>query len=340
MAGGKIRLKDVAERAGVAVNTASTILNRRPNSWASKETEERVFAAAKELGYRPNNAAVALRSGRFQAIGLVVADLENPYYTHFSRVFGNRMSEKGYDLVIENWQTDLEHEKKVLDEVVHRNVDGVVAFVSDLDEHREFLETQNKLGFPFVALAMPGAGEALVDTVVPNFSTGLEQAAKRLHELGHRRFIFLAARSLGQRVGGRPAHFSKVIESFGDSECKIVDCGPSLLEAREVGRNILDSDQRPTAVVALNDLTAIGVIRAAKDLGLRVPEDVSVVGIDGIPLADLLQVSLSTIAQPHEEMVSKAVEFLIERIEGDRNREPQQSEFETQFIERESIGSL
>ena len=120
MAGSKIRLKDVAERAGVAVNTASTILNRRPNSWASKETEERVFLAAKDLGYRPNRAAVALRSGRFNTVGLLIADLENPFYTHFSRVFGNEISGRGYDLVIGNWQTDLAREKKLLEEVIQK----------------------------------------------------------------------------------------------------------------------------------------------------------------------------------------------------------------------------
>jgi DNA-binding LacI/PurR family transcriptional regulator len=340
MAGGKVRLKDVAERAGVAVNTASTILNRRPNSWASKETEERVFAAAKELGYRPNRAAVALRSGSFKAIGLLVADLENPFYTHFSRVFGNEIAERGYDLVIENWQTDLEREKKLLEEVVHRNVDGVVAFVSDLDGHREFLESQAKLGFPIVALAMPGVQASPVDVVMPNFATGLQEAAECLYKLGHRRFGFLAARSQGQRVGGRPAFFSKVIAEFGDAESEVVNCGPSIIEARRVGREILEKADRPTAVVALNDLTAIGVMRAAKDLGLNVPGDVSVVGIDGIPLGEFLQVSLSTVAQQHEKIAAKAVEFLLERIEGDGKGEPQRAEFPTQFIQRESIGAV
>lgn len=338
MAGGKVRLKDVAERAGVAVNTASTILNRRPNSWASKETEERVFSAAKELGYRPNRAAVALRSGSFKAIGLLVADLENPFYTHFSRVFGNKIADLGYDLVIENWQTDLEREKKLLEEVVHRNVDGVVVFVSDLDEHREFLERQAKLGFPIVALAMPGVQESAVDVVVPNFATGLKEVAECLYKLGHRRFSFLAARSQGQRVGGRPTFFSKVIAEFGDAESEVVNCGPSLIEARQVGREILEKADRPTAVVALNDLTAIGVMRAAKDLGLKVPEDVSVVGIDGIPLGEFLEVSISTVAQQHEKMAAKAVEFLVERIEGDGNGAPQRAEFSTHFIQRESVG--
>ena len=255
-------------------------------------------------------------------------------------MFGNEITEKGYDLVIENWQTDLGREKKLLEEVVHRNVDGVVVFVSDLDEHREFLEHQRKLGFPIVALAMPGIEEVSVDVVIPNFATGLKEAADCLYENGHRRFAFLDARSQGQRVGGRPEFFSKVIEEFGDAETEVVDCGPSVVEAREVAHKILDHQDRPTAVVALNDLTAIGVMRAAKDLGLRVPEDVSVVGIDGIPLGEQLQISLSTVAQPHLEMASKAVEFLIERIEGDTNKGPRQAEFSTQFLHRESVGPV
>ncbi len=340
MAGGKVRLKDVAEKAGVAVNTASTILNRRPNSWASKETEERVFAAAKDLGYRPNRAAVALRSGSFKTIGLLVADLENPFYTHFSRVFENAIAALGYDLVIENWQADLEREKKLLDEMVHRNVDGVVAFVSDLNSHQEFFEQQSKIGFPVVALGMASAEKVMVDLVSPNFRSGLKEAADCLYQLGHRRFGFLAAWSKGQRVGGRPAYFQEVIQDFGDAESEVVHCGPSITEALEKGREILGKSDRPTAIVALNDLTAIGVMRAAKDLGLSVPEDLSVVGIDGIPLGEHLLVSLSTVAQAYEEMAAKAIEFLLARIEGGGSQGAQHEEFATRFIQRESVGPI
>lgn len=340
MAKKQIRLKDVAEKAGVAVNTASTILNRRPNSWASKETEERVFAAAKSLGYRPNRAAVALQSGSFHTIGLLIADLLNPYFTHFSSVLGDQVEKRGYDLVIENWRTDLKREKKLMEDFVHRNVDGVAAFVSDVDEHREFLESQSRLGFPMVALAMPGAGSAPVDMVMPNFETGLREAATALFNLGHRRYAFLAAKSEGQRVGKRPALFQEIISQQPGSEVDLVDCGPSLEEARKLGRRILSGPNRPTAVVTLNDLTAIGVMRAAKDLGLGVPEDVSVVGIDGVPLGEHLTVSLSTVVQPHEEMVAKTVEFLLSRIEGDDDPKPRRAEFPTHFIQRESVGPV
>lgn len=338
MAAGKIRLKDVAERAGVAVNTASTILNRRPNSWASKETEERVFKAAKELGYRPNRAAVALQSGRFKTVGLLVADLENPYFSNFSKVFGKQVEAKGYDLVIESWQTDLEREKRLLDDFAHRNVDGVVAFVSNLDEHREVLEAHTRTGFPIVALAMPGAEKPPVDVVVPNFGEGLKDAAGHLHGLGHRKFTFLAARSQGQRVGGRPRFFKEVIDGFGDSEVEIAECGPTVQEAREVGREVLAKAGRPTAVVCLNDLAGFGVMRAARDLGLAVPGDVSVVGIDGVPLAEQMFVSLSSVCQPHEEMSAKSVEFLLSRVEGEAVIEPRHAEFKTEFVSRESVG--
>ena len=341
MARKKVRLKDVAEKAGVAVNTASTILNRRPNSWASKETEERVFEAAKVLGYRPNRAAVALQAGRFSTIGLLIADLKNPYFTQFASLMGSALEERGYSLVIENWRNDLEREKKLLEDFVHRDVDGVAVFVSDVDAHREFLEHQVKLGFPMVAYAMPGAGVAHVDLVIPNFEIGLQQAAEKLHELGHRKFVFLSARSEGQRVGMRPVLFKDAIAKLsGESQVEVVACGPTMDDARAVGLHILKGDDRPTAVVALNDYTAVGIMRSAKELGLRIPEDLSVVGIDGVPIGEQLLVSLSTVAQPLREMAAKTVEMLISRIEGEDESPPQREEFPTEFIQRESIGQV
>lgn len=333
----RVRLKDVAERAGVAVNTASTILNRRPNSWASQATVERVFEAAKELGYRPNRAAVALQSGRFNTIGLLVADLENPFFTHAASLFGEKVEALGYDLVVESWRTDLERERKLLADFGERNVDGVIAFVSNVDSHRELFANQTPAGVPFVVLAMPGAGEVPVDLIMPNFATGLHQAAEALHADGHRRFAFLDARSEGQRVGKRPAIFEEKIDVLDGATLEILHSGPTIAEARAAAAPILSRADRPTAVVALNDLTAIGIMRAAIDAGLRVPQDVSVVGIDGIPLGEHLTVALSTVVQPYAEFTDKAVEFLTSRIEGD-TAPPHRAEFDTRFVPRDSSG--
>lgn len=125
--GMKIRLKEVAARAGVAVNTASTILNRRPNSWASKETEARVFKAAEDLGYRPNRAALGLRSGKFHTVALLIPDLHNPFYTAFADLLEVEVEKHGYDLLIESWRTDLDRERHCLSDIIDRQVDGVAA---------------------------------------------------------------------------------------------------------------------------------------------------------------------------------------------------------------------
>ncbi len=333
----RVRLKDVAERAGVAVNTASTILNRRPNSWASKATIERVFAAAKELGYRPNRAAVALQSGRFNTVGLLIADLKNPYFTHIASVLGVEFERRGYDLVIESWRNDTEREKKLMRDFVDRNVDGMLCFFSDIDAHREFLEKQAESGPPIVALAMAGTETAPVDKVMADFGTGMREAAERLYADGHRKFAFLAARLKGHRVGRRPGLFQQMVSELEGAEFRMIECGTEIHEAREAAARIFSSGDRPTAFIALNDFTAIGVIRAAADAGLRVPEDVSVVGIDGVPLSEFLTVSLSTVAQPHDAMLTKAVEFLIERMEGE-DCQPREEFFPTTFIARESSG--
>ncbi|GAA5481282.1 LacI family DNA-binding transcriptional regulator [Haloferula sargassicola] len=333
----RVRLKDVAEKAGVAVNTASTILNRRPNSWASKATVERVFAAAKELGYRPNRAAVALQSGRFNTIGLLIADLKNPYFTHIAAVLGVEFERRGYDLVIESWRNDTEREKKLLRDFVDRNVDGLLCFLSDIDAHQEFLQRQTASGLPIVALAMAGTESTPVDKVMADFGTGMRQAAEKLHSQGHRKFAFLAARLKGHRVGRRPALFEQIVGELEGAQFRMVECGTDIAEARAAAAGVFASADRPTAFVALNDLTAIGIIRAAADAGLRVPEDVSVVGIDGIPLSEFLTVSLSTVEQQHAAMLNKAVDFLIERLEGE-DCPPRQELFETRFVNRESSG--
>ncbi|MCP5534830.1 MAG: LacI family DNA-binding transcriptional regulator [Akkermansiaceae bacterium] len=332
----RARLKDVAEKAGVAVNTASTILNRKPNSWASKETEERVFKAARELNYRPNRAAKSLQAGKFNAVGLLIADINNPYFTNFAEMMAIDLEQKGYNLVIESWRTDVDREVKQMKDLVDRTVDGVVAFVSDVEIHRDFLEYQAKAGYPIVIMAMPGAKDIPVDAVMPDFETGLEEAAKVLMQQGHKNVAFLAARSKGQRVGGRPAIFERIFQQLLGSKPTVVECGATIEDALATAKTLLSSDSRPSAVIALNDFSAIGVMRAAKELGLSVPGDLSVVGIDGVPLAAHLPVSLSTIVMPHLDMVQQASKFLHERIIGEAGEAVRHAKFPTHFLQRES----
>ncbi len=336
----KIRLKDVAARAGVAVNTASTILNRRPNSWASEATEERVFRAAAELGYKPNRAAQALRVGRFNALALVIADLHNPYYTAFADALEDAAGERGYDLLIETWRNDIRRERRILDELENRQVDGVVAFLSDPDAHREYLGVLARQQTPVVALSSTGGRELPVDSVLVDFETGLAAAVDSLIGLGHQKVAFVSALAEGQFAGRRLELFRRLLAERGVADASVIHCSATIESVRAAAAQKLAQPDRPTAVIALNDLAAIGVMRAAVDAGLRVPHDLSVVGADDIPLGVFLPVSLSTIAQPILEMARYTAKQIVSRIEAqEQAHTPAMKTFPTRYIARESVAT-
>lgn len=320
----RTKLKDVASRAGVAPNTASTILNHRSNSWASKDTRERVFKAAQELGYQPNRAAQGVRMGRFKAVALVLPDLHNPYYTAFASAFSHEVRQREYDLIIEHTDSDLEFERQCLESLFNRQIDGVACFVSQLESHLKYVETAKKAGKSVVALTGPAPeGSTLpFDAVTINFSNGLKEAIEHLAALGHKRFAFLCALAKGQAVGNRPKIFNDLLAEMGipDSNIDFIPCPHNLGSIREALLTFLkDNAVAPTALIALNDLSAIGAIRAALDFGLRVPEDLSVIGVDHIPLGDHLEHRLTTIEQPVEAMARSAAQILLGRLEdGDK----------------------
>ncbi len=339
----RTRLIDVAARAGVAPNTASSILNKRPDSWASQETRERVLLAAKELNYQPSKAALALRLGRYQTIGLVVSDLNNPYYPVFADYFNQAAAIHGYDLVIESTRNDSANEERSFRSVFNRQVDGAALIISDTERHRPFLAELAKAGSPVVALSAQPEKPMPVDSVVCDFTAGVTQAIDHLIELGHRRFVFLSALAKGQQDGNRPFLFHDLLGRKGvnpDNQF-FVTCEHDVESARDSFRDFLQRQKarRPTALIAMNDLSAIGAIRAAREVGLRVPEDLSVIGADNIPLAEFLPVSLTTISQPTKDMVARAASLLHHRISSTTKSPPSQTIFPTELLIRESTST-
>lgn len=341
----KVRLKDVAERAGVAVNTASTILNQRPNSWASKETEARVFEAAKELGYRPSRTARALQSGRYNSICLLIPDLNNPFFSTLAEELEVAAEERGYNLLIENSHTSLVREKRLFADLADMEVDGAITYLSDSGAFLEPLEERFRKGIPIVALDHGTPDQVLpVDNVISDFTEGLEQAVSAMLDLGHRRFAFLAALAEGQADGDRPRLFQEMLASRGipADNVRILRCDHSMRGACEAVASFLKHKpgNRPTALFAMNDLSAIGGMRAALEAGLSVPKDLSVLGVDDIPLASYLPISLSSIRQRYRKIAGAAAEMLISRIEGtlENPGEPRQMILPTHFVARESTG--
>ncbi|MGZ0654957.1 LacI family DNA-binding transcriptional regulator [Coraliomargarita sp. W4R53] len=339
------RLKDVAERAGVATNTASTILNRRPNSWASKETEARVFKAAEDLGYTPSRAALGLRLGSFKTVGLVIPDLHNPVYTTFADLLDQRMSSHGYDMILEHSRTDMENEKHCLNSILERQIDAVTYFASDFDSHVEYLKKAEKCSKKVVAMTGPSTEPFPFDAVEMDFSSGIIEAVEHLLELGHKRFAFLCALAKGQKTGDRPELYNKILKDRGIPEDQIsfIPCLHDTTSAREAFGAFLDStseETRPTALIAMNDISAIAAIRAAFDRGLRVPKHLSVIGVDNIPLGECLRRSLTTIAQPLEALADATAEILMQRLEGKETDSPPISKrFKAKLIIKETTAA-
>jgi LacI family transcriptional regulator len=341
----RIRLKDVAERAGVAVNTASTILNRRPNSWASKDTEARVFQAARELGYRPSKTARALRSGRYHTIGLLIQDLTNPFFSTLADELEAAVEERGYDLLVENCRSSLVREKHLLADLEDLEVDGSVLWLSDNEVFRPELTEMANAKRPVVVLGNGIPEKPIpVDAVLSDFTQGLTDAVDALCQLGHQRFAFVSALAEGQADGQRPRLFQEMLAARGipAGNIDILRTGHTVESACETFAGFLKKrpDKRPTALFAMNDLAAIGAMRAAIEAGLSIPADLSIVGVDDVPLCSYLPITLTSIRQRYKKITRTAADLLISRIESaDASAlPPRQEVFSTVYTPRESVG--
>ncbi len=340
----KARLKDVAERAGVAKNTASMILNRSPHSWASKETVKRVFRIAKEMDYQPDRAAVAFRKGKTNVIGLVIPDLQNPFYVDLAEILQGLMAKKGYDLIIESSRSDPRRESHCLATFVERPVDGIIFTPVDVLHAISLLEKYARRDKAVVALVESTAPALPVDTVAVNFTKGMTEVMDHLVSLGHQRIAFLIAVAAGQDEGKRPVVFRELMKQAGLSaaDAFMAKSDHTLAGAVRAARSLLkkSSNRRPSAFIAHNDLAALGVLRAATELGLRVPQDLSVVGVDDTLIGRYLPVTLTTVRQPTKKMVTIAADLLMKRLAHRDGTPPQRRELETSLIVRESTARL
>jgi DNA-binding LacI/PurR family transcriptional regulator len=338
-------LHDVAKKAGVAVSTVSSILNNRPDSWSSQETRDRVCAAARSLHYKPNRMARALRLNRFQAVTLVVPDLTNPFFALLARSFQHSMEQAGYELLIEDTEGDLEKEKRVLNDVASHNTDGVVLILSsDARLHAERLDELSRT-FPLLIVGAPVPGSR-IDTLQSDWRNSLYKAIEHLVKLGHRSVGFVDSLE-GRRNEGlddRVTIFREEIKQFGlvFDEKNWIRSRHELAEVRvAAGRwgSQMPAVGAATAFICTNDFTALGTIRGLLDAGLSVPDDISVVGIDDIPLASYLPRPLTTIAQPVAQMAAAATQTLLDRISGKLKGPATRQLFATSLVVRESTAA-
>jgi DNA-binding LacI/PurR family transcriptional regulator len=314
-----VTISQVAREAGVSPSTVSNLLNGRPGRMLP-QTRKRVEAAIERLGYRPNGAARQLRTGRSRVIGLVVPSVANPFWGTFARYLEGAALSEGYRVLLCNSEREPARERGYLEELWADGIRGVVLCSSlpSLDHVAEFAD--RGLGLvAFDRTAQTGDPPSLVNISVDNV-VGAGLVTGHLLELGHRRLAFVSGSLRSVNRKERYRGFCEALERAGiDPAEALVWHGAAGepygdLDVAEVGRRaareLMAADAPPTAVVAINDMCAIGVCAGIRDSGREVARDVSVVGFDNIALADLASPPLTTVRQPLVEMATAAFEHL------------------------------
>lgn len=326
---GRVTIHDVAKRAEVSPSTVSLVLNGK-NDRMRAETFDRVMRAVEELGYAANEMARGLKMGFVPTIGLVVPTVANPFWGEFARCVEHAAMAKNYQVLLCNAERVPEREKRYVESMLSRGIRGVILGSSPLS--LKHLSGATKRGLQVVAFDRLTVGEAGVelDSVRVDNVLGSKLALTHLLELGHRRIGFVSGTLSSASRRDRLEGYRATLLAAG------IEPDPALIwtenagagdgdeEATEIGRlaalALLQRADRPTAFFAINDMTAVGIYAGARELGLRIPEDVSVVGFDDIHLCKIMNPPVTTIRQPLGELMNAAVDLLIGRMEG-ANRE-------------------
>ncbi|WP_029356910.1 LacI family DNA-binding transcriptional regulator [Bosea sp. 117] len=319
-----VTIQDVARAASVSTASVSNFLNGRHDRMRP-ETRDRILSVIKDLDYKPSGVARQLKSGQAPMIGLLVPTVANPFFGELAVAVERSAQAQGFHVLLCNTLRDLKREREFANELVAYGVRGLISAsaLTDLDEVNSLIRRGVSLVFFDVqSLDVGGMG---VDVVTLDNAGASRLAVNHLVGLGHRRIAYVTAptgtisrsarlRGYREEIRANALDFELVVieearkrdGAYGDTD--LAELG------RRAATRIATSTPRPTAVVAMNDMIALGLISGLRDAGLNVPHDISIVGIDDINVASLLSPSLTTIRQPFAEMAEAAVGGLKKRM--------------------------
>jgi LacI family transcriptional regulator len=297
---------DVARLAGVSTATVSRVLSG--TGAARPATRERVLAAVRDLDYAPSAVARALKRRETRTIGLLVTDIANPFFPQVVRAVEDEAHARGYGVVLGNAADDPERELAYLDLLLGRRVDGlIVASARATARHAARLA---RVPMPVVLVNSDAAEAAALPGIATDHRRGAQLGAEHLVGLGHRRIAYVGvpahlATASAERIAG--VHDALVAAGLDRNDLVVVEGDGRVDGAERAIAPLLGRPDRPTGVLGFNDLAAIGVLRAARAAGLRVPDDVSVVGFDDIEPASWTDPPLTTVRQPTDALGRWAV---------------------------------
>lgn len=327
---------DVAKKAGVSVMTVSRALSGR--GYVAEKTREKVLAVAAELGYAPNLSAKVLKGSRTNVLGLMVSSLESPLIADIIGKVSNVVKRSGRDLLIYNAASlpDMPSRPDV-GRLLRGVCDGLLLVLPGSPDSQLAFFEQSPEQVPVVLVGYCRAETALPVVRADNYQ-GARAATAHLLELGHRRIAFLAGTAFTGQSQAREQGYRDVLAEAGlAASAQVVDGDFQQYTGYEATLRLLAQPQPPTAIFAANDFMAFGAMDAIKASGLRVPEDISVLGFDDVQQAGYVFPRLSTVRQPFADISEQAVRLLIQRIEHPE-QDAQTIELPSELVLRDSTG--
>lgn len=311
----KVKIDDVAKKAGVSISTVSRVLNGYEH--VSKSSKEKVEKAIKALEYTPSQAARSLASQKSNMIGIIVPDLANQYYAKMITAIEEEASKHDYSIIICNIQENISKELKYMKMLKEMWVDGVVLMHEKINEEtKKFLMTCN---FPVVLASVKIPGVELTNINIDDEQAAFD-AIEYLVELGHKRIGMITGDLRDYTAGiSRLNGYKKALAHYGISidEAIIQEGHFKFNDGYRIMEKMLMLKDRPTAVFAASDEMAIGAMNCALDMGFNVPEDISFMGFDNIDMARVVRPKLTTVNQPSTLIGQIAIESLLKKMAGE-----------------------
>lgn len=309
-------------------------MNNKPG--VKPGTREEICRIAREMDYIPNEFARSLSMQSANIIGIIVRDIANPFYAKICRAIENTVAEHSYTTLIINTDGLREKELNAIKVMLGQMVSGVIIDISGKDT--DLLMELNKFGMPFVVFGT-STGELSVDSVEADDYSGAYQATEFLLSAGHRKIGFVHGGSESVYSQRRLRGIRDALENRGLQleEKYIYHKAKSIQEGCLIGKKLINMNDLPTAVIAYNDLAAVGMICAFEENGFHVPEDISIIGFDDI---ELMTFPLTTVRIPEYEMGAKAAELLLDKIMGKSGDAPKEILLDTELVIRKSVKKL
>lgn len=312
----RVSLKDLAAQLGVSIATVSRAL--RNSHEVGEELRERVQKLAKELNYRPNPFAQSLRSEAPKVIGVVVPNLVTHYYSAVLDGIEGYASQEGYSVMAINSHEDYLKEEKAIDNFINMHVEGIIACLSQDTTDYSHFEEIHKMGIPLVFFARTCMPE-LFSQVVANGDEAAQQATEHLIKTGSRRVAFLGGPNHLDMVKRRKHGYLEALKANKiPIDRDIIVCGKiNFAQAQQQTIRLLKKENRPDAILAFNDIITYAAFTAVKSLGLRIPEDVAIIGFTDTEASEYVTPKLSTIEDQSHKTGTLVCELLMRVIKGD-----------------------